>query len=60
MRWIAFALFMLADAGAYLSVPKPIRAENGWALIPGCGFVLAAEYHLGDKLKVSNAEVTGA
>lgn len=59
MKWFALALFMLADVGAFYSVPKPVRAENEWALIPGCGFVLAAEYHFGAKLKAPNFEVSG-
>lgn len=50
-EWFALVLFLLADVGAFLSVPKPVRAENEWALSPGCGFVLAAEYYFGAKLK---------
>lgn len=56
MKWIVIALFVTADVGAFFSVPKPIRSENKWALVPGCGFVLAAEYHFGAKFKAPDVQ----
>jgi hypothetical protein len=43
-------LFLGCDLGAYFSVPRTLRLENRWSLIPGCGYILAAEYHFGNKL----------
>ena len=51
MKWIVLALFFACDAGAYFSVPKPVRLENAWGLVPGCGFVLASAYHFGNKMQ---------
>lgn len=48
--FVWFVVFILADMGAYFSVPRQIRLQNEWAVIPGCGYVLAAEYHFGNKL----------
>ena len=56
MKWIIVAFVLVADIGAYFSVPKPIRADNQWALVPGGGFCLFSAYHFGDKIKAPNVQ----
>ena len=50
MKWLVLVMLIFADLGAFHSVPEPVRIGNKWATIPFCGFVLAAEYHFGNKL----------
>lgn len=50
MKWIVLLIFLLADIGAMFSVPSQVRKDNWWRVLPGCGFVLAATYHFGNKL----------
>ena len=51
MKWIVLVIFLMADAGAMFSVPGEVRAQHWWRILPGCGLVLSAAYHFGDKLK---------
>ena len=50
-NFIFLVIFLLCDVFAYITVPQSIRHDNIWSLIPGCGYVLAIEYHFGNKLK---------
>lgn len=45
MKMIWLSIFMLADMAAMCSVPFDIRKDCWWCVLPGGGFVLAAEYH---------------
>jgi hypothetical protein len=55
MRWlVVWVVFIILDVPCWLSVPREIRQANNWSLFPGGGYILAAEYHFGNKLKAPN------
>ena len=48
--FLMLVLFLIVDVASYYSVPREVRLENKWSLTPGAGYILAAEYHFGNKL----------
>lgn len=49
--WFIVFIFTLFDLLAFFSVPTEIRRANWWTIVPGGGYVLAVEYHFGNKLQ---------
>lgn len=46
--WI---ILVALDVLCWSTVPPAIRNNPKWSQIPGCGYILAIEYHFGNKIK---------